>query len=261
MTSINRIAICILLTAGCSEPEPPAKHFLTRPSYQSAETAQEHIDGWGKMGMWLPNEVTVAFFRENFESSRDELRDALSHTDKSVRMRAAYVIGEIGSAANAAGDELLACLSIEPDETVRMYLVNALNTIGHDSAATITFLANRYESLDAQNVAPNYDKGYPPVDEKITIAAALYTMVDTPAKQQYYDFVTRWLDPPKAEVSGDLLDGYWDRRWMAVNSLERMPTATEAISKLESLLAEPNAKSWVNIHVPRVLAELRKNVR
>ncbi|MEP0347530.1 hypothetical protein, partial [Rhodopirellula bahusiensis] len=76
---------------------------------------------------------------------------------------------------------------------------------------------------------------------------------------RYYDFVTQWLDPPADDLKGDLLDGYWERRWIAVNSIGQMPDATDAIPKLESLQAEPNARLWVNTHVPRVLGVLREN--
>ena len=261
MASIKLTSICLLLVVGCAEPTPQQTHFPHEAPDPSAATAQEYIDGWGKMGMWLPDAAQVAFFRDHFETSRDEIQDALSHADKSVRMRAAYVLSEIGSAANPAGDDLLARLSVEPDVTVRMYLINALNMIGHDSNATVAFLAKRYELLDSQNVPLDHNGDYPPVDEKITIAAALFTMVDEAEQSQYYEFVTDWLDPPNKAVTGGLLGGYWERRWMAVNSLARMPAATDAIPKLESLLAEPNAKPWVNVHVPRVLAALRKNVR
>lgn len=85
--------------------------------------------------------------------------------------------------------------------------------------------------------------------------------MDAESKSRYFDFVTKWLDPPEDDLSGDLLEGYWERRWMAVNALEQMPDATDAIPKLESLEVEPNAKPWVDIHVPRVLGVLRRNIR
>jgi len=44
---------------------------------------------------------------------------------------------------------------------------------------------------------------------------------------------------------------------MAVNSLESMEGATEAIPLLEAMLKEENAKSWVSVHVPRVLGVLK----
>lgn len=45
---------------------------------------------------------------------------------------------------------------------------------------------------------------------------------------------------------------------MAVNSLEEMAGASQAIPLLEAMLKEEGAKSWVPIHVPRVLEALTK---
>ena len=87
------------------------------------------------------------------------------------------------------------------------------------------------------------------------------SFVDADTKSEYFNFVTKWLNPAADDLSGDLLEGYWERRWIAVNSLEQMPDATDAIPKLESLKAEPNAKSWVDVHVPRVLGVLQNNAR
>jgi HEAT repeat protein len=261
MKSIGRMTIFLVYLAGCGRPTPPQSFMPPQTSDGSAATANEYIAGWDDMGMWLPNAKQIAFFRDNFEAAHASLRDALSHSDYSVRMRAAYVIGEIGDAAKSAGEDLLDRLTIEPNETIRMYVVDALNTIGYDTVMTVAALTKRFDALDAKNVPPSLDHSYAEVDEKITIASALYTMVDAELKPQYYTFVTQWLDPPDKDLAGDLLDGYWDRRWIAVNSLERMPGATDAIPKLESLQAEPDAKPWVDVHVPRVLAVLRKNAR
>ncbi len=213
------------------------------------------------MGMWLPDAEQVKVFRDNFDVARGSLCDALTHSNHSVRIRAAYVIGEIGETAKPAGEELLARLGEESDEVVRIYIVDALNAIGYDTEAAITVLIKRYEALDGANVPPNDDHSYAEVDEKITVACALYAFVDAESKSRYFDFVTKWLDPPEDDLSGDLLEGYWERRWMAVNALEQMPDATDAIPKLESLEVEPNAKPWVDIHVPRVLGVLRRNIR
>ena len=229
------------------------------PQQTVPNTISECIASWDDMGMWMPDSRQIAMFRAQFKSARGPLREALTHSNDSVRLRAAYVIGEIGPLARPSGEDLLARFLREPDVTVRMYIVDALNLIGYKSGTTVDALAKRYRALDGANVEPN-DQSYPEVDEKITIASALYVMVDGQSKSEYYEFVTKWLDPPDG-MHGPLLEGYWDRRWNAVNALERMPGATDAIPKLQSLQAEPNVESWVNVHVPRVLAALRRNAR
>jgi hypothetical protein len=220
-----------------------------------------YIAGWDDMGAMLPDADQIKVFRDDFDAAHSSLRKALSHSDDSVRMRAAFVIREIGAIAKPAGDDLLSRFTEEPDALVRIYIVDALNAIGHNTDATISALSEHYEGLDGTSVAPNEDYSYAEVDEKIKIASALYSLSDAKSKRKYYDFVAQWLDPPGGNLDGELLDGYWERRWIAVNSLEQMATATDAIPKLESLQAESGAKPWVNTHVPRVLAVLRENAQ
>lgn len=212
--------------------------------------------------MWLPDAEQVAVFRDNFQSARTSLRDALANPDDSVRMRAAHVIGEIGDAAKPAGEDLIARLKEEPNRLVRIYIVDALNAIGYDTDAAISVLTDRYRGLDGTNVPPNDDHSYAEVDEKIKVASAIYALADDPdAKSEYFQFVAKWLNPPDDDMRGDLLEGFWERRWVAVNSLEQMPGATDAIPLLESLQEEQGAKPWVQVHVPRVLGVLRESSR
>lgn len=261
MKTLGRFAILLVCFVGCDGATHQQKSASRQTPIATAKSVDEYIAGWGDMGMWLPDAKQIGAFRDNFDTARNSLRDALSHSDDSVRMRAAYVIGEIGITARPVGKELLARLTEEPDELVRIYIVDALNAIGYDDHATVAVLVERYKALDGTNVPPNGDPSYAEVDEKIKIASALYSLANDESKSEYYDFVTKWLDPPDDGLNGDLLDGYWERRWIAVNSLERMPAAKDAIPKLESLQTEPNAKPWVNTHVPRVLGVLRKNAR
>lgn len=261
MRATALIAILSVLLVGCDRANSRPGTAAQQTTVQPTKTVEEYISGWGEMGMWLPDAEQVSVFRKNFASAHAALRDALSHTDHSVRMRAAYVIGEIGDTAKPAGEGLLARLAEEPDELVRIYIVDALSAIGYNTEAVVTALTERYKALDGTNVPPNDDHSYAEVDEKISVASALYTFADDDSKPEYFEFVTKWLDPPDTDLNADLLDGYWERRWMAVNSLERMPDAIEAIPKLESLQAEPKAKPWVDVHVPRVLAVLRQHAR
>ena len=261
MRSTAFIVLLSVLSVGCDGANSQSGTATQQTPSRTADTFEEYIAGWGEMGMWLPDAEQINVFRTNFDSARRSLRDALSHSDHSVRMRAAYVLGEIGETAKPAGEELLARLAEEPDELVRIYIIDALNAIDYDTEAAVAVLAERYEALDGTNVPPNDDHSYAEVDEKITIASALYSFVDADSKSEYFDFVTKWLDPPDDDLRGDLLEGYWERRWIAVNSLEQMPDATDAIPKLESLKAEPKAKPWVHVHVPRVLGILRQHAR
>jgi len=135
----------------------------------------QYIAGWDDMGMRLPDAEEVKLFRDNFDAARSSLDDALSHSNHSVRMRAAYVLGEIGKTAQPAGEELLARLVEESHVLVRIYIIDALNAIGYDTEATVSVLTERYEALDGTNVPPIDDPSYAEVDEKIKVASALYS--------------------------------------------------------------------------------------
>ena len=247
MSTIRALIAVTACIIGCDRPDGVNR------------SVDDYIASWGEMGMMLPDAAQVKVFHESFDSADSSLRKALSHPDDSVRMRAAYVIGELGATAKPVGEDLFARLTQESDELVRIYIVDALIAVGYKTEESIAVLSERYEALDGSNVPPNNGHSYAEVDEKIKIASALYSLAGTESKPEYYDFVTQWLDPPADGLNRGLIDGYWERRWMAVNSLEQMPTATGAIPKLEALQAEAGAKSWVNVHVPRVLDVLRQN--
>ena len=91
-------------------------------------------------------------------------------------MRSAYVIGESGTIARPLGESLLMKLSNEEDELVKIYMVNALSEIGHDTPGTLQTLTTLYDSLDATNVPPSFGGSYAEVDQKINLAAAIFVL-------------------------------------------------------------------------------------
>ena len=216
------------------------------------------VDSWANMGMYLPSQEQIDLIHVNLTDVAPALAVAISHEDPDVRQRAAYVIAEIGPDADVLGDSLLEQLKIEPERLVRIYLVDALAAIRFSNDEAIEFLEKKYEDLSSENV-PEYpfDVGYADVDEKINLSGALYVLVAPESQGQYLDFVIQWLHPPSEDMGLLKTGGYWERRWMAVNSLESMEGAVAAIPLLESMLEEENAKSWVSVHVPRVLAALK----
>ncbi len=244
--TVGRIAIVLLiLLCGCDHTTAPSK------------TAQKYVDSWTEMGMWLPDKEQVAYFHSNLDATRDQLIAALSHANADVRQRAAYVIGEIGPDARSLGPDLFSRLQAERERLIRIYLINALAAVKSDDAEVISDLKSRFESLDDTNVPPALDHEYSDADEKINVAAALYVLEQSQNRGHYLTFVLRWLQPPPARLGGDELKGYWERRWVAVISLEYMLGATDAIPLLEAMRDEENAKPWVAFHVPRVLDALR----
>jgi len=232
---------------------------MTKPASQPQNT-QGLVDSWASMGMYLPDQQQVESLHANLTDISPELEAAVSHKNPDVRQRAAYVIGKIGTDANAMGKVLFDQLKKESEQLVQIYLIDALGAIRFKDHEVIEFLEKKYASLSDENVPPTLFGGgkYSEVDEKINLAGVLYVLADDDSREKYLDFVTRWLPPPSKDMSQAEISGYWERRWMAVNSLEGMEGATEAIPLLEAMLKEENAKSWVSAHVPRVLGVLKK---
>ncbi len=128
--------------------------------------------------------------------------------------------------------------------------------MGVKTPSTLEALKKRYNEMI--NAAETSDGTYTTADERMSLASALY-IIDDQADQRdtYLKEVTQWLQPPPSNFTGQELEAYWDHRWMAVNSLEYMQGAAEAVPLLENMLTEKPTRSWVEVHVPRALQSLR----
>lgn len=244
--------------AGCAQSTaiPPSK-VSAHPEIDA--TARSHIAAWTSMGMWLPDASEISFFHENLDSVHDVLVSALRNEDSSVRQRAAYVIGEIGPQAATCGPDLIKRLKVENDRLVRIYLIDAIREIRFASAEARDELARRFDALDSANTPPSPRADYADVDERICVASAMYELSEPADRERYLNFVVQWLNPPPDDMAKSEVEGYWERRWMAVISLEHMDGATSAIPLLEKMLEEKGSEMWVGVHVPRVLRALAEN--
>jgi hypothetical protein len=249
MHSLRIFAAGLLACIGC-DASPPPQHI------------QAWVNGWGEMGMYLPKQDQIDFLHANLDDVTPELEAAVAHANPDIRQRAAYVIAEIGTDAQALGKKVFEQLKIEPEQLVQIYLIDALGAVRCKEDEVMAFLEKKYAALSDENVAPPLLGGggvYQEVDEKINLAAALYVLSERDSRAKYLDFVTKWLLPPSPDLGFRERDGYWERRWMAVISVEQMQGANEAIPLLESMLVEENAKSWVPVHLPRVLKALKSD--
>jgi hypothetical protein len=241
----------LIVAAGCQP-------VSSTPSKEVLQQADEYIASWSGMGMYLPDAKQVTFFRKHLSGVQPKLTSALFAEEPEVRQCAAFVIDKIGALACACGPELLRRLKQEPDRLPRIYLINAIGSVGYDDPEAVDELTRRYKALSPVNVPRSrFAVDYDEVDERIDVAAALYQLIAPKHREEYLEFVTQWLHPPSEELSSRELAGYSERRWHAVIALEAMNGAEEAIPLLESMLEERNAPSWVNVHVPRVLKSLR----
>ena len=247
MSAVRFVPVIALIIGGCGEASPPPQHI------------QAWVKEWGEMGMYLPSDEQIDFIRANLSDVTPELSAALNHNNPDVRQRAAYVIEKIGPVAKSLGPDLVRRFAIEKERLVRIYLVNAIGRINFQDQTAAKLLRAHFDTLSFENSAPQLFGGYADVDEKINVAAALFNQTSNKDRDKYFDFVTKWLQPPDPKFSQTELAGYWERRWMAVIALEDMSQASAAIPLLEAMLKEPNPKEWVSIHVPRVIAALKRS--
>jgi HEAT repeats len=246
MTTTRFLLLITLFSIGCGKTTSTPHHI------------QAWVDEWGNMGMYLPDDEQVSFLHANLKDVAPELVAAVNHENPDVRQRAAFVVGKIGPDAKFLGPDLIRRLKQEKIRLVRIYLVDALARINYQDEETVKALRSQFDSLKSDNTPGQLFAEYAEVDEKIKVAAALYDLSNADNRQQYLEFVTQWLKPPDTSLSALEKEGYWERRWMAVNSLENMKGATSVVPLLESMLQENDAKDWVSVHVPRVLAVLRQ---
>jgi HEAT repeat protein len=247
MHALRIFGLGLLASIGC-DASPPPQHI------------QAWVNGWGEMGMYLPKQDQIDFLHANLDDVTPELEAAVSHTNPDIRQRAAFVIAEIGTDARALGGKVFEQLKVEPQQLVQIYLIDALGAVRYKEKEVVEFLETKYAALSDENTPPKLfggDGTYAEVDEKVNLAGVLYVLSEPDSQEKYLGFVLEWLPPPSPDLGYREKSGYWERRWMAVNSLEKMQGANEAIPLLDAMLAEDDAKSWVRVHVPRVLKALR----
>jgi len=245
------VLVSLLFAFGCSQPTNTAG---------TAATAQQYINGWDRMGMWLPDQNQVAFFHSNFAESQESLVSALGNRSYEIRMRGAYVVGKIGPDAQSVGPALVKSLEHESDRLVRLYFYQALREIRFAEPRLIADLKERFASLDEVNEVPQPGQSnskYTDADEKIRLAAALYFLDQGADRKQHLDFILKWLRPPEEQQTAKQRTALWERRWGAVLALENMPNAADAVPLLDALQNEKDAPPWVSVHVPRVLESLQ----
>lgn len=239
------IAVFLVVAAGCAQESTEIR------------TARRYVSEWAEMGMWLPDKQ-VPFFEKNFLAVQSVLSEALSDPMEDVRQRAAFVVEELGPIASSLETILVERAEDEPSRLVRMYVYRALRGIKAESPQTLSMLQSRFDSLIEETVSPLGVADYTFVDERISVAAALYVLAEeSPQRDVFRDFVLQWLRPPSAELSAKDLADYWDHRWCAVISVEFMHGADKAVPLLQSMLNEEGAKPWVAVHVPRALRSLQ----
>lgn len=239
------VAVFLVVVGGCSQ--------------ESAEirTARGYVSEWAEMGMWLPD-TQVPFFENNFLAVQSVLGEALSDPVEDVRQRAAFIVEELGPVASTLEPILVQRVEHESSRLVRMYLYRALRGIKAESPQALSVLRSRFHSLVEETVSPLGDAYYTFVDERISVAAALYVLAqESPQRDVFREFVLQWLLPPSPDLSTKDFADYLRHRWCAVISVEFMHGADEAIPLLESMLNEEDAKPWVTVHVPRALRSLQ----
>ncbi|MHC4792638.1 MAG: hypothetical protein ACYS8Y_14660 [Planctomycetota bacterium] len=226
-----------LLIAGCAK--------------SPRDVAYDYTSKWSRMGMYLPDEPEIEFFRSNFMEVRGVIAEKLKAGNPDVRMRAAYLIDKLGNTAFSLRSETFKALKSEQESLPRIYLCNAIRSLNAKESEIIEYLRQYYDSLMAFDGKSE--------DERIYFAAALVVLTDyRDESSDCYKYLLSWLKPPGSSLSTVELDRYWEMRWSAVNALEGMKQAKEAVPFLESMLREDAKKGRVEAHVPRVIQSIEK---
>lgn len=207
--------------------------------------AEEAVSGWAKLGMWLPEDKQVEFFRSEFGLTRDILARELRNASPDIRKAAAYVIEELKADAIGVSPEIVACLREEKDTLVRIYLMNALVGIGDRSVNAIDAIRQRW----AVPITPDEYS----IDEKLTAASALWRLSEQETDRQVsHDFILTWLRPVPEKLTEELREHYLQRQLHAVHCVRNMPGFVEAVPALKKLLEAP-AKDWMVKWVPEAV--------
>lgn len=234
----------LLLSIGCLGPEDPK------------QIAKKFIHAWATSDASLPlNEAP--FFEENFEYVSGELSSALTDKNESTRIRAAYILEQLGPVAAPLKDDLMLAIDSENSRLVRIYLYDAIQSLGEIDEVELDKLLMKFDALkiNVENSSSEYNTIE---DERIFLASALYVLdSNVQRKEAYLDEVSQWLEKPVSGMSETGLDVYWNHRWSSVIALEKMKGAEIVVLKLEAMLEEDGKKPWVSIHVPRVIHSLQ----
>lgn len=233
------IVLVLVFASGCNRQN----------SQEITNQADTYANAWADMGMWLPNDTELSFFSTNFDVVSDVLIAKLNDPKEDVRQRAAFVIEQIGPRAKSLQPTVVTALAKEQVPVVRIYLCNALRATGEGNEEALVQLR---KMLD--NKANNKDA----FDQRIYAAAALSVLSKDAAEiSKCTDQVCQSLALPPTGLSAEQLETHWDQCWTAVNAVEHMPSAQQAIPLLEQLLTANGHPGWIEVHVPRALAALK----
>ncbi len=140
------LLILLLFMVGCSPKDSAAPQEET-----PVRQAREYVAGWKHMGMYLPDSQ-IPFFAHNYESVTGVLAEALADRSTKVRIRAAYVISQLGGQAVSFEPAVLSAIENEPDRTARLYFYRALASAGATNESVLSLLKKRYDLLPKESV-------------------------------------------------------------------------------------------------------------
>jgi len=230
--------IFVLSAAGCSHYTPA----------EITSISQSYINSWqSPESMTVSEENQIAFLRSYLAETKKPLGEALEHPSYSVRMWAAYVIGQIGPVARMMESQLTERLQSEQNRVVRIYLYEAVQKTELGTPALIALLRQRFEALDDSPSGQDYSNrrwDISDADEKIHLAATLCVLEKGPACGEYRTYLLNWLRNPTSELTSHEWAQLWDRRRETILVLPSVPGASAAIPLLEELQSGHSAPSW-----------------
>lgn len=212
------------LLLGCSRsPE------MTVQVPTPASLARSYVTAWAEMSGWLPAS-DIPFFTEHFGEVQGVLASALADPREEVRLRAAFIIGGIGKAAKSLELALVERFEAEPSRPVRLYLYDAICSIGAPKPSTLLALQKRFDQLGKSDEPLGPGRSYTAVDERIRLAAVLYRLdPQSNRRPEYVALVLEWLRPRPDDLAPNEAQAHLGHYGTAINVMEHMRDADTEI--------------------------------
>jgi hypothetical protein len=210
--------------------------------------AQDCVNKWPALGMWLPKNQEVDFFRKHYDVTREILSREIHNNDKEISRTALYVVRELMETARDLGPDLVEILASDPTGEPNLSVVRALTGVRYRSPQCQSELNRQWNAVVEKP------------DLALTLAAAQYAISESAEERQRAEnYITQWLQPMPDELSASERTAYLDTQLDAVMCVKLVPGFKAVEAPLERLLKNP-IKLWMTTQIPDALSRIRRPV-
>lgn len=210
--------------------------------------SRDYVQKWPTLGMWLPDDQEVRFFRDNYDLTREILKTEIHNADDKIRGKALYVVAELQGTARDLGPDLVEMLAHAPPGEPAHSVIRALTTI-------------RYRSPECQKeLSRHWDAAHSNVETALTIAAAQYALsASEEERERAVALILKRLEPVPEELGEAERKAYLDAQLDAIITINMVRGLKEAEAPLERLLKD-SAALWTWTQIPYALKRIREPV-